>query len=367
LSAGTSTLDATRGQTNSAGERLRISLQNSEPKTKYYATATQPQGIQDRIVAQAPVHPRLFSNIIDAKSHGPEGGEIQQQILPAEQANTDLTAAQLISSPHTTANIDIPLSAENQNTNYYRKKNSCSNHPTVNLPQKYVHYGQNIFSATNKCNPAMAAQHNPSPNIAAQKRIPSIAMKQQNSTYFTTNNAINQSNLTHDDPNSTINNPSSPNNAQNIHNSPSISNSPQDDSYHAKDNFNGSNANTQSISLALHRNSPSDNMLFSVLSTEHRSAWKQPSTRRVNFFLQNTVITATSQARTQPRFSGIQTQPNTASSLQPISSAQDDNYHAKDNSHGPNVNIQDIPLALLHNTTSDNMPPSVLSTEHCSE
>jgi hypothetical protein len=108
-------------------------------------------------------------------------------------------------------------------------------------------------------------------------------------------------------------------------------------------------------------------MRLSVLSTEHRSAWKQPSTRYANLSLQNTAITSTSQAGTQPRFSGTQTQPNTASSLTLISSTQDKTYNAKDTSHGLNMNMQDISLALQHNTASDITPSSVLSTKHCSE
>jgi hypothetical protein len=76
FSAETPTPNATGGQTNSAGEQLKTALQIAEPKTKYYATATQPQGTQDRIAAQAPVHLRLFSYIIDAETHSPEEREI---------------------------------------------------------------------------------------------------------------------------------------------------------------------------------------------------------------------------------------------------------------------------------------------------
>ena len=43
---------------------------------------------------------------------------------------------------------------------------------------------------------------------------------------------------------------------------------------------------------------------------------------------------------------------------------QDDIYHAKNNLNGTKTNAQNIPLALHRNSTRDNMPPPVISTEH---
>ena len=76
-------MDTSGGNTDSVGEHLRTVLQTTEPKPNN-STASQPSGIQDDTAAQALVHPRLFSNNIDAEMSSLEEEEILQRISPAQ-------------------------------------------------------------------------------------------------------------------------------------------------------------------------------------------------------------------------------------------------------------------------------------------
>ena len=233
----------------------------------------------------------------------------------------------------------------------------------MNSPREHEHPAKENFSAMNN-NSAIAAQPISFPNIAAQEEIPSVAMNQRNNTNHAKNNPLNNSNSTRDYSCHVINNLSSPTNAHCAqYNFPNISNSTQDDTYHAKNNLNGTKTNAQNIPLALHRNSTRDNMPPPVISTEHRSTWKQPSTRNVIFSFQTTAIPSTNQAGTQPRLSGTQPQLTTANStMLPQQTLADDPLTPRRDIISADQTISTVEP----NESIDNISPSVIATEHSS-
>ena len=176
-------MDTSGGITNSVGEHLRTVLQTIEPRSNN-STASQPSGIQDNTATQALVHPRLFSNIIDAEMSSPEEGEILQQISPAQQTNIELPASQITQASTTPTNMATPFSAANQSTNnYYYIRNINSNNISINSPQAFTPNETDNLSTINVHNASNDAQLNRSPIMASQKESPNITANHNHSTY----------------------------------------------------------------------------------------------------------------------------------------------------------------------------------------
>jgi hypothetical protein len=117
-----------------------------------------------------------------------------------------------------------------------------------------------------------------------------------------------------------------------------------------------------------------NNLPPSVISTEHRSAGKQPNTRYVNLSYHTSATPSTIQSGMEPRFRGNQTQPVTAGFLTPPQVTAEDPLKPRgktisvDSTINPfnesGENTTNIHLVLHHNSTRNNLPPSVFSTEH---
>ena len=299
--AGFSTPGAAGDQTNSVGEHLRIALPNTEQTTNF-DTATQP----------------------------PEEGEIQQQLSPAEQFNKNLSAAQINPVSPTTTNMDFPSpDFLHQGQNNPISINSPPSHNPDNATNK--------FSSHND----QEAQHS-SQNYLQQLQNANQPIRNSHSNQNLPNSATNLSSHNNNDP-THFQNISQP-----IHNA-----------YHANHTFNGHNANPQGIPLVLIRDPTHGNMQLSVLSAEHRKAWTQPSTCNANHKLQDTATTNLSQARTQPRFGGIQTKSNTANPTKPTQDTHDHvnqpQREARANSVGPFMifNYRVINIILQYPTTNE--------------